>query len=312
MDLYKLKKNKLEQVDISYFNLEKDIQEIVENNSEELFQLEFVSSEFSAQKFRLDSVCFDNETNSFVIIEYKKSKKFSVIDQGFTYLSLMLNNKADFILEYNENKNKTLNRKSVDWTQSRVIFISTGFTDYQINSVNFKDVPFELWEIKKYENDLIGLVHLLPTSNESIQNVTSSNNTVIKSVTSEVKVYDEDHIFSGKSEQVRKLYNRLKSDFSELDEVKIKINRNYISFKRRSWVFLYINSKKNHLTLHILKGYLGTKNKFLLDDPKNIFKEKKTKGGNLLLYEYLMKDEKNYDYAFLMIKQKYESHASKS
>ena len=86
MDLYKLKKNKLEQVDISYFNLEKDIQEIVENNSEELFQLEFVSSEFSAQNFRLDSVCFDNETNSFVIIEYKKSKKFSVIDQGFTYL----------------------------------------------------------------------------------------------------------------------------------------------------------------------------------------------------------------------------------
>lgn len=32
-----------------------------------------------------------------MIIEYKRDKNFSVIDQGYAYLSLMLNNKADFI-----------------------------------------------------------------------------------------------------------------------------------------------------------------------------------------------------------------------
>jgi len=35
-------------------------------------------------------------------MEYKKDRNFSVVDQGVAYLNLMLNNKADFILEYNE------------------------------------------------------------------------------------------------------------------------------------------------------------------------------------------------------------------
>jgi hypothetical protein len=42
------------------------------------------------------------ESGAFVIIEYKKDRNFSVVDQGVAYLNLMPNNKADFILEYNE------------------------------------------------------------------------------------------------------------------------------------------------------------------------------------------------------------------
>ena len=108
MDLYKIKRNSLEPVERESFKLEKDIQSLVESNLETLFNLEFVSSEFIVGEFRLDSLCFDNEVNSFVIIEYKKGSSYSVIDQGYSYLSLMLNNKSDFILEYNETKKKIL------------------------------------------------------------------------------------------------------------------------------------------------------------------------------------------------------------
>ena len=80
MDLYNLKKNKLEEVQRVSFDLEKDIQTLVEKNVETLFDLEFISSEFSVGGFRLDSLCFDNETNSFVVIEYKKGSSYSVID----------------------------------------------------------------------------------------------------------------------------------------------------------------------------------------------------------------------------------------
>ena len=72
--------------------------------------LNFVKTEFAINNFRIDTLAFDDELNSFVIIEYKKDRSFSVIDQGYAYLALMLNNKADFILEYNENKNKTLKK----------------------------------------------------------------------------------------------------------------------------------------------------------------------------------------------------------
>ena len=114
MDLYNLKNKKLNQIDQKPFNLEKDIQSVVEQNTQELFNIDFVTSEFSLGDFRIDSLCYDDENKSFVIIEYKKGKSYSVIDQGYSYLSLMLNNKSDFILEYNENKKNSLKRGDVD------------------------------------------------------------------------------------------------------------------------------------------------------------------------------------------------------
>ena len=157
MDLYNLKNNILESVDREPFKLEKDIQVLIENNIDTLFNLEFISTEFSVGDFRLDSLCFDNETNSFVIIEYKKGSSYSVIDQGYSYMSVMLNNKSDFILEYIEKTEKSLKKNDVDWSQSKIIFISPSFNSYQKNSINFKDVPFELWEVKKFSNYLTWL-----------------------------------------------------------------------------------------------------------------------------------------------------------
>jgi selenocysteine lyase/cysteine desulfurase len=59
-----------------------------------------VKSEFELRGLRIDTLAFYNESKAFVIIEYKKDRNFSVVDQGMAYLNLMLNNKADFILEY--------------------------------------------------------------------------------------------------------------------------------------------------------------------------------------------------------------------
>ena len=89
MDLYKLKDSKLKSVETKDFKLEKDIQNIVESNTEDLFNLQLVKSEFTIQNYRIDSLCFYQESNSFVIIEYKKGSSYSVIDQGFSYLSTM-------------------------------------------------------------------------------------------------------------------------------------------------------------------------------------------------------------------------------
>ena len=95
--------------------------------------------------------------SSFVIIEYKKDRNVTAIDQGYAYLALLLNNKADFILLYNENMNKSLRKNDIDWSQSRIIFVSPNFTNYQRKAIEFKDLPIELWEIKKYTNDLVSL-----------------------------------------------------------------------------------------------------------------------------------------------------------
>ena len=313
MDLYNLKNKKLTQIDSKPFNLEKDIQKVVEENTQELFNVQYVTSEFSLGDFRIDTLCFDEENNSFVIIEYKRGKSYSVIDQGYSYLSLMLNNKSDFILEYNENKKNNLKRGDVDWGSSKVIFISPSFNTYQKNSVNFKDVPFELWEIKKYKNNLISLNQHLPSSKESIQNLEGSKDSVIKDVGKEVKVYTEDDIFRIKNvgEGVLELYEELKEKVSDWEDIRFVPKRNYIGVWKKNKGRFFLNPRKNYIRITIVRkvSYSGevesVKNKFSLDDPKKLFHEWNNKYKEL--YEYDLKDNKKMDYLVLMLKQKFDS-----
>jgi type II secretory pathway component PulC len=123
--------NKLERVREVQFK-EKDLQTIVESNLEQVFGLQFVTSELATGSFRFDTLAFDPQAKAFVIIEYKKDSNMNVVDQGFAYLSTLLRNKAEFILEYNEHSKSNLKRDDVDWTQTRVIFVSPEFTKYQI------------------------------------------------------------------------------------------------------------------------------------------------------------------------------------
>lgn len=316
MEVFNIKNNKVEVVELNPFKLEKDIQEVIEKNTETFFGLEFVRSEFPIGEFRIDTLCFDNETNSFVLIEYKKGSSYSVIDQGYSYLSLMLNNKSEFIIEYNERLNKTLKRDDVDWTQSRILFISQSFSSYQRNSVNFKNLPFELWEIKRFNNETIVLNKHNSTSKESIDtlsNIDSSN--LIESVSKEIQVVDEEFHTSKLDSDTLQKWNDFKERISELDNVKLEIKKPYISLMGESKNVCFCNFRKNYISIEILRGNVnpdGTKSKnfFNLDDPKGISEEgswewKSGVKGNL----YKIKFNKNTDIDYLMflINQKVKS-----
>ena len=311
MDLYKINRNSLEPIDRDPFKLEKEIQTVVESNIETLFGIEFVKSEFSLGGFRLDSICFDNETNSFVIIEYKKGSSYSVIDQGYSYLSLMLNNKSDFILEYNETKNKTLKRGDIDWSQSRIIFISPSFSSYQKNSVNFKDVPFELWEIKRFSNGTIGLDQHLSNSEESIQKIDNRKDSVIKKVGKEVITHVEETPLGKIDQSLKDLYYEFREKVVDWDEMRIVPKKHYIGFWKGNKGKFYIGPQKKQLKIEVFSriDYGGNvksvKNKFTLDDPKNLFTLKKDKYRETFLFNY--RDNKDLDYLILMLKQKYDS-----
>ena len=67
MQLFNNKDNKLTPIDRVSFKLERNIQELVEANIETIFDYQFVSSELSIGDFRLDTLAFDRQNNSFVI-----------------------------------------------------------------------------------------------------------------------------------------------------------------------------------------------------------------------------------------------------
>lgn len=176
MTLYTNTNGTLKEVSEKPFKLEREIQAIFEQNLNEAMSLTLVRSEFTIKNRRIDTLAYDETTKAFIIIEYKRDKNISVIDQGFTYLGLMLENKADFIIEYNEQLLRNLKREEVDWSQTRVVFVSPSFTDFQIEATNFKDIAIELWEIKQYANGSVSINELKKSKGaESIKPLAQQN-----------------------------------------------------------------------------------------------------------------------------------------
>jgi predicted transport protein/RecB family endonuclease NucS len=302
MKLYQMKGEKLTPIRSESFRLEKEIQKLVENNVEEIFGLEFVKSEMNIGKFRFDTLCFDRENSSFIIIEYKKGSDYSVVDQGYTYLSQLLNNKSDFILEYNEIKGINLKRSDVDWSQSRIIFISNKFTDFQKQSINFKDIPFELWEIERYTNGILVINQVRTGSGESIEPIPDTETT--KSVKKEVTVYTEEYHYkknTRRKPEVIELYKTIRDRILGFgDDMEIKPRKHYIGFKRER-PFTDVEFYTDHL-----KFYINLKKGKLLD-PQNVTKDVSEKGhwGNGD-YETRIHPDGDVEYLLYLIKQSYD------
>ena len=316
MQIYELKKGGLNQVERDSFKLEKDIQGLVEGNLDTLFGLEFVSSEFAIGEFRLDSLAFDAENSAFVIVEYKKGSSYSVVDQGYSYLSTMLKNKADFILEYNEKTGKQVKRGDIDWASSKVVFVSPSFNSYQKNSVNFKDIPFELWEIRRFSGGLIALEQHVSTSSESIEKLSGSGNpSVISRVSSEVKVTSEaDHVVKLK-DSLKGVWGELKAKLEEFSDTSFLVTKGYISWKRGGTAVCFIHFRKSEFRIDVLRGNkkeTGSESKgyFTLDDPKSLSRERSwtwKSGTTGHSYTIALKDSSGIDYVMYLLEQKYRA-----
>lgn len=258
-----------------------------------------VKSEFTIKNKRIDTLAFDQENNSFVIIEYKRDKNSSVVDQGFTYLSLMLQNKADFILEYNEQyPQQQLSRADLDWSQSRVIFVSSDFTDNQIEATNFKDIAIELYEVKRYGDHLLIAPIKKSKSAESIKPIAQQNKEY-KSVADEIKVYTEDDFLISKTDDIVGLYNKYKNAIINLtDDIEIVPKKLYIAFKKdkRNICDIEIQNKGLKMTVNVKNG--------LLDDAKKIARDISNIGhwGNGD-YEIKINSDKDLEYIMSLVKQ---------
>lgn len=304
MPLFSINNNKLEKVRKLDFKLERDLQNLTEENLDEIFGLELVKSEFQLNNLRIDTLAFDNESNSFVIIEYKRGANFSVIDQGYAYLALLLNNKAEFILEYNERMDKNLRKNDVDWSQSKVVFVAPQFTTYQRKAIEFKDMAFELWESTKYDNDTILYNQIKsPETSDSITTV-SKQNKVIKDVVKEVKKYNEEDHLKKASTEVLELYEEIKEHLSEFDSLEIDPKKLYVAFKSSTNV-IDINITQKHLRVWI------NMRKGTLDDPKGFAKDVSATGhwGNGD-YELLLKPGDDLNYLMFLVGQSYKKNSS--
>lgn len=302
MYLYKINGQELNEVREKTFNKEVELHKLCESNLENIFGLKYVQREFSINGFRFDTLAFDESTKSFVIIEYKNTTTFSVIDQGYAYLATMLNNKAEFILEYNEKLNGTLKRDEVDWSQSRVIFVSPNFTQYQKQSVNFKDLPFELWEVKKFDDEIIYFNPIKASQRAaSIKTIVTSSEEV-NVVNREVKVItEEDHLARGNEDMIE-IYEIFKRYLIDLDSsITIKCRGGFVGFDLHNKNLVGILLYKNSIKIWINSKW-GE-----LNDHKNIFRNVANIGhwGNGD-YEIIINDKEEVEYICSIMREAYK------
>jgi predicted transport protein len=302
MPLFKLQNRTVQTIKESSFDLEKDLQKITEENLEKIFGLKFISSEFVIHGLRIDTLAFDPEMQSFVIIEYKRDRSQSVVDQGFAYLSLLLNNLDSFILEYVKKTNIQIQDIKVDRSQSKVMFLASSFNIHQQTAINFKDIPIELWEVKKYEGGILEFDQLKsPDASASIMNVTK--NKTIEIVSREIKKYTIDDHFKNGWEGSKKIYEILSGKILELDSrIKENFNKYFIGFKIGFYNICAINTRKSKLNISLVRV-----DKNDLKDPEKKVKDipwRKLAWGKQCRIEIL--DKKDIDYTMFLIKQVYE------
>jgi predicted transport protein len=298
MTIYAIKNNKLDEIHEAPFKLEREIQELFEANLTEVMGLKLVRSEFAIKNKRIDTLAYDEQAKAFIIIEYKRDKNVSVVDQGFTYLGLMLENKADFVLEHQGQLNSALKTADVDWSQTRVVFVSPSFTDNQVQATNFKDIAIELWEVKRYTNGTVAITPIKKSKSATSIKPLTQQNTELKAIADEIKVYTEDDHRSSTSEEIYELYEQFRDAILNLaSDIEIKPQKLYVAFKKDGNIAcLEIQKKK-------LKIYIGAK-VGKLDDPKCIAKDVSNIGhygtGD---YEVQVDSDKDLEYIMSLIKQ---------
>jgi predicted transport protein len=298
MQLYSNQNGALKEVAEKAFKLERDLQKLIEANLELLMGLSVVKSEFVVSDCRFDTLAFDKQSKAFTIIEYKRDKSFSVIDQGFRYLALMLDRRADLLVGYNEQKKGSMKLKEVDWSQSRVVFVAPEFTDDQKQSVNFRDLPIDLWEIKQYANDVVTIERIGNSKSAGSFKTLAAKSAEMKKVVDEVKVpTEEDHtVYAG--ETMAELYLKFKAAILNLASgIEVKPLKLYIAFKKNRNI-VDIELRKQELKLYLNAPY-GS-----INDAKKLAKNVANVGhwGNGD-YEIRVNDDSELEYIMSLVKQ---------
>lgn len=269
MPLYQIKQQRVSQVKPSSFKNERELQKLFEANLEELLGVRFIASEFTTgdrQRGRIDSLGIDQDGTP-VIVEYKKSGKDNVINQGLFYLDWLVDHKGDFALAAQEELGKDI---EIDWSSPRLILVAESFSEYDKYAVNRIGANIQLWTYRRYGEDFLFLESIFATTSqkEARKERATEPETVIEEIEEEVVHTLDDHL-KGKSEEINILFDTLREKVFALNaegDIIEKPNKIYISYKHgKNFCEIRPQSKEVKIWLDISLSEL--------DDPKSLSRD---------------------------------------
>ncbi|MCW5876025.1 MAG: DUF91 domain-containing protein [Anaerolineales bacterium] len=216
------------EVQSESYPIEKSLQTIIEKNLEVLFGIRFLASEYSTGKThggRIDTLGLD-ENNSPVILEYKRAANENVINQGLYYLDWLLDHKAEYQLLVS-NMFGSQEASKIEWATARLICIANQFFKYDEYAVKQISRNIELFQYKKFNNDLFLLELVNSTTGQALDEGRQGINKASRSTAT----------FQTKLEKLSpeqaNWYEEIKTFTTNLgDDVKVKQLKLYTAFSR--------------------------------------------------------------------------------
>lgn len=227
MAIFEIDKGKVKRVWLSDFKLEKDLQKLVEDNLETIFNCRLIATEFSTGNIhsgRIDSLAI-SEDNNPVIIEYKKVASSDLINQSLYYLHWIKDHKGDFQIAANKAVGKNVD---VDWSDIRVICLAPEYKKYDLHAVQVMGANIELWQYKIYENGIFNVEEVYKrtsssiTSNQETNGFNGKNPIMVEAgkkaaLTRKIASYTVEEHFEGLSEDMQGLFNSVRDFVIDLD-----------------------------------------------------------------------------------------------
>lgn len=299
--LYQIEKNKkinlISQKTIS----EKDVQELVGENLEQLFGYKFVSFEFKIDNKFIDILAFDFENNSPVLIELKKENDKGLFDQGMEYFNLLSDRKNDFLIEFHKVLKIPADPKKIDWSASKVVFIGKNFTQRQKRAVDFKGLPIELWDYDWYENNLFKLEYINLNKKSKLE-IAGIGNKTIEKVKRNFKEYDEEYHLNKIDAELVKIYEQYKDELLKMEGIRKSPTVNYINFIYKNVGVATFYFKKETLTINFGRNTWNLK----LPKDLKIKDESKQRPNYNQQYRIDIKNDENFLEILNIFKQIYK------
>lgn len=217
--------------------LEKELQNIIEENMNTFFGVTFLASEYSTTNGgRMDSIGID-ENNCPVIFEYKRSVKDNVINQGLFYLDWLLDHKDSFKILVIEKLGSKFAQK-IDWTMPRVVCVAGDFTKYDESAIKQMNRNISLIRYKKFGDNLLMFEQINENVAASIPDTEPASKTKNADKTFDEQIKNADY-------SIKILYKDLSNYILSLgDDITESHLKLYSAFKKIRNIVTVVASKK--------------------------------------------------------------------
>ena len=239
-------KGQVKELNSNQVPLEKELQQLLEQNMSTFFGVTFLKSEYRITNGRMDSIGID-ENNCPVIFEHKRSVNENVINQGLFYLDWLLDHKADFKLLVMDTLGSEQADK-IDWSMPCVICVANDFTKFDEHAVNQMQRNIKLVKYKKFGNDLISLEYL---NAPQVQPIEFDDGFVKQTKKSNSKDKDFDQYFNEAGIKNQNLFYSVRDYILSLgDDVSENRLKLYVAFKKVRNI-ICAEVYRNNVCLHL-------------------------------------------------------------